>query len=227
MKRVFILAVMALVLAACGGGGADPSDDTSAGATSQGVTSTTGAEAPGATEAPSDGGAAPATTPTVPDAGDLEEFLGEGVATARIDGETYYFGDAGFPALQCLPDFFGVMLGFLQMVDEDGNAVGGAGSIQFALLREGTDPDVVDQTNEFVLQTEAGDVDQEWTADESRYDDRDILPGSSEVTSVTFNGNTVTGTANVYDDEAYWGAGGDPEAVPTATVEFEITCADG
>lgn len=67
-----------------------------------------------------------------------------------------------------MPDFFGVMLGVLQMVDEDGNAVDGGGGVQFALLHEGTDPDIVDQTNELVVKIEGGDGDHEWTADEGR-----------------------------------------------------------
>lgn len=224
-SRLVVLLVLALVLTACGGGDGDAQDGGG------------GSDTPAATEAPAtptddantsdadddDQGAAATTVPPVED---LQEFLGDGVATVTLNGETYHFGDAGFPAIQCMPDFFGVMLGVLEMVDEDGNAVDGGGSVQFALLHEGTDPEIVDTTNELVVKIETGDVDQEWTADEGRYEDREILDGSSQVDSVTFNGNTATGTASVYDDEAYWGAGGDPDAVPTATAEFEITCSD-
>lgn len=208
MKKLIVVMVARLALVGCGGG--DDAEDIG------GTEAPADTNAPVATEAPAGGTDDTVQIPT--------EAEGKGVATATVNGETYHFGDTGFPGIQCMPDFFGVMLGVQHRVDDEGNAVDGGGLVQFALLREGTDPEVVDQTDELVVKIETGDFDQEWTADVDRYDDREIPDDSSQVQSLTFSGNTVSGTANVYDDEAYWGAGGDPAAVPTATVEFEITC---
>ena len=206
MKKLSVLLIVVLVAAACGG--EDGAEDEGG-----------GTAAPPATEAPApaadDDSAVTATTVAPPvDSDDLEEFLGEGAGSVTLNGETYYFGDAGFPAIQCMPDFFGVMLGFLQRVDESGAAVADGGGWQFALLLPGTDPEVVDQLNEMNL--DLGSLDQEWVANENHIAERGLEPGTSQVDSVNFDGNTATGTATVYERFTQ----------EVSELTFEVTCAD-
>ena len=206
MRRKLLVGVLVLVAAACGGG---------EGAEDEGG----GTVAPQATEAPApaaddDSGATATTVAPAVDSDDLEEFLGEGTGSVTLNGETYYFGDAGFPAIQCMPDFFGVMRGFLQRVDESGAAVADGGGLQFALLLPGTDPEVVDQLNGMNL--DLGSLDQEWVANEEHITERGLDPGTSQVDNVSFDGNTATGTATVYERFSQ----------EVSELTFEVTCAD-
>lgn len=207
VKKLSVLLIVVLVAVGCGGG--NEGSDTTEGA-ARATTQTSADEPP---DEEDDTSAAPTTAATV-DAEDVEDFLGEGTATVTVNGETYYFGDAGFPAIQCMPNFFGVMLGFLQRVDESGAEIASGGGFQFALLLPGTDPEIVEQLNE--LNLDLGDLEQEWIANENHITERGLDPNTSQVDSVSFDGNTATGTATVYEQLSQ----------EVAQLTFEVTCAD-
>lgn len=187
MKRTTLLAVVAIVAASCGssGGETDAVATTSVEIVTPEVAVT----------------AAPTTAPTdtqASDSGGGEQTPVSGlcVASVTIEGETYNFGDTGI-AIQCTPDFFGVMMVALQMVDENGEQISQGGGFGGALLHEGTDPAVVGQLNGIGFSLKA--LDQEWIADEEDIESLGLDPGSSQVDTVTVNGNTASGTATVYE----------------------------
>ena len=215
-KGALVLAAMALVVASCGSSGAEPD-----------AVAATAVEA----EAP-EGAVATTTTPGAPDTqapdssdGDQTPVSGLGVASVTIEGETYHFGDTGI-AIQCTPDFFGVMMVALQMVDENGDQIPQGGGFGGALLHEGTDPAVVGQLNSIGFSLKA--LDKEWIADEEDIEALGLDPGSSQVDSVTVDGNTASGIATVYELNSYYAVqGGNADSVDVAKATFEITCADG
>lgn len=210
MKHLVAIAVLAVVVAACGGGETE---------------SDTGPDEPGTTTTTA--GASGATTTTAADADDGQsenpppaDVSGLGEGTVTINGETYLFGDAGFPAVQCQPDFFGVFFVALEQVDESGAAVPG-GSLQLTLLLEGTDPDVVGQNNEGRVLIE----DQEWIAEPEDIAERGLEAGTSQIDSYTVSGNSVSGTATFYEEESYFSTtGGSSDPILTAQGSFEVTC---
>jgi len=208
MKFLVATGALLLPLAACGG--SDGSSDESSGDV------TTLAEAP-----TDEGGAAAesgsdATTPAseTEDGGEESGGSGPSTATATIDGETYNFSTEGAVIAQCKTDLFGVFSAQLPMVDGDGN-------IDVIVLREGTDPAVVDQGN--AVRVSIGDED--WIAEElgGLFEISDALqPGMSQVDSVEVGGSTVRGTATFVRELSLF-TGGEPE---TMTGTFEATCGE-
>ena len=234
MKRWMVLfSALMLLMAACGGDDAASDDDT---AGDGGATTTTLAASPTTSddssgEDPSDDGsqsddmsADDADSDAGNDGGSSSSVSGLGEATVTINGETYFFGETGFPALRCDPDLFGVFFVFLQMVDADGNEILGGGSVDMVLLQPGTDPEELDQRNEARVNIEA--LDQEWIADEEDITERELEAGTSQVDSYTIDGNRVTGTATFYEENSYWASIGDPSnEVAVTQGTFEVTCA--
>ena len=208
VKILVATSALLLPLVACGGSDGS-SDESSGGVTTQ-------AQAPTDTGGSSaDGGSDVVTTPAEPEDGSGESG-GSGPSTAMvtIGGETYDFSTEGAMVAQCQTDMFGVFSVQLPMVDGDG-------SINIIALREGTDPDVVEQVN--AVSVDVGDED--WIADESSglFETSDALQaGMSQVDSVEIDGSTVRGTATFVRQLSVIG-GGDPE---TVTGTFEATCGE-
>lgn len=206
---VGLVIAIALLAAACGDSGGD------AGATDpQDVTTTTAPDA---------------TTTTQPSGSDDGGSSGDGAngdalqASATIDGVTYTFGDTGFAAQQCRPDFFGGFFAVLYMVDDQGNPNIEGGTINVALLHEDTDPAELDQWPEVTVSI--ADPDLKWIAAEKGNEGITIDPGISQVDSYTIEGTTVSGTASFYEQNSYWAvAGGQAEELVTATGTFEVSC---
>ncbi len=209
MKKLVLMVAMVLVAAACGGGEAG-SDDTPA---DDGSSVTTAAGSP-ETSAPETGDDGESTDPAPSD------LSGIGEGTVTLNGETYLFGEAGFPALQCEPDMFGVFFVVLQQVDASGGEVPG-GLLALTLLLEGTDPAVVGQDNTARL-TIGG---EDWIAEPEDIAERGLDPGTSQVDSYAIDGNSVSGTATLYEEESYYATtGGSTDPIVTAQGTFEVTC---
>lgn len=214
MKRwMLFLAVLSLVVAACGG--SDDADDSGA----DQATATTQAE----DESGEDEQDSPETT--VPDAenggDDSSESEGSGpsTATVTIGDETYNFSTEGALAAQCLTDLFGVFSVQLPLVDESGAI--GDGSVAIVALREGTDPETVGEVNS--IEVDAGD--DTWVADEADEvltQTEQFEPGMSQVDSVEIEGRTVRGTATFVRQGSLFGGG----EVETMTGTFEATCGE-
>jgi len=215
VKRTVLLAVVAVVAASCGSSGGEPDAAT---------TTLVETETPEAGLATTTIIAASDTQASDSGSGEPDPVSGLGVATVTIEGETYHFGDAGV-AIQCTPDFFGVMMVALQLVDENGDKAAEGGGFGGALLHEGTDPAVVGQLNSIGFSLKA--LDEEWVANEEDIESLGLDPGSSQVDSVTVDGNTASGTATVYERNSYYAVqGGTADSVTVAQAAFEITCAD-
>ncbi len=208
VKFLVLAGALLLPLAACGGSD-DSSGESSGDVTTQAqaVPDDDGTVAESGTDAttpPSDDG----------DGGSDAEGSGPSTATVTIGGETYDFSTEGAIAAQCLTDMFGVFS--VQLPSADGD-----GSISIVALREGTDPDVVEQVN--AVEVSVGDDD--WTADESSnlFDLSDAMePGMSQVESVEVDGNTVRGTATFVRQLSVFSGG----EIETATGTFEATCGE-
>jgi hypothetical protein len=226
--RRWVAAVAALLLAvsACGGSDEAASQDD---ASSGGGSTTTIAATPaagGGDQAGDDSssGGTPSDDGASGDDQGAAAVSGIGRGSVTINGETYYFGETSFPALQCNPNLFGVFFVVLQMVDEQGNEIPGGGGLQLVLLQEGSDPEELDQRNEARVAIEA--LDQEWIADEEDIAERSLEAGTSQVDSYTIDGSRATGTATFYEENSYWASVGDASnAVNVTEGTFEVTCA--
>ena len=202
MKRLLVLVFPVLLgVAACGGDDTDDDAD--------------GGDQPTPTEA--DAGSEGVVSSTVDVAGgdDGGEAEGSGPSTAivTIGDQTYEFSTEGAPVAQCLTDLFGVFSVSLSMV-------GGDGGIQLVVLRDGTDPAVVDELNSVKISV----GDEDWVADEASdlFTMSDKLePGMSQVDSAEIDGRTVRGTATFVRQLSLFT--GDVE---TATGSFEATCGE-
>jgi hypothetical protein len=217
MKRVWILlVVLALTAVACGGGDADSGSEDTEGALADTTTSISEGQEPSGD-----------TITTTTSAGQVADVTGVGEATVTIEGETYYFGEGSLGAFQCEPDFFGVFIVALGMVDESGAEIPSGGNLQLALLLDGTDPAVVDQLPEVNVGISAKDED--WSADEEATQQFDQLePGSSQVDDYTIDGLSASGTATFFEKNSYFAfLGGAADSIRTTQGQFEVTCADG
>ena len=209
MRRLVLIVAMVLVATACGGG-ETASDDTPADGTS--ATTTAPDSSPGTSAPETDDGEPGDPAPS--------DVSGIGEGTVTINGETYLFGEGGFPALQCEPDMFGVFFVVLQQVDASGSEVPD-GLLTLTLLLEGTDPAVVGQDNTARL-TIGG---EDWIADPEDIAERGLDPGTSQVDAYTIDGNTVSGTATFYEEESYYATtGGSTDPIVTAQGTFEVAC---
>jgi hypothetical protein len=215
MKRIAGIAILALGLSACGGGGevGESADVTTTQPDTAGTTKA--ASSPDASEPAEDDG---------------DEGAGSGgveahSATVTIGGETYTFGDTGFAAQQCKPDLFGVFFAVLYMIDDEGNPDIERGVVNFTLLRDGVDSEQVEQWPE--LTVSIADLDLEWIADERGALELGIEAGMSQVDSYTVEGNRASGTATFYESNSYWAmVGGQADELETAQGSFEVVCAD-
>jgi hypothetical protein len=211
-KYLVLAGALLLPLAACGG-----SDDSSSEPPGD---ITTQAQAAPDEDSTVDGTVAESgtdsTTPSSEDGdgGGDADGSGPSTATVTIDGETYDFSTEGAVVAQCQTDMFGVFSVQLPMADGDGN-------VNIVALREGTDPEVVDQVNAVTISV----GDEDWIADESNglFEMSDALePGMSQVDSVEIDGSTVRGAATFVRQLSVF-SGGDVE---TTTGTFEATCGE-
>lgn len=225
MRRRVLAAAFLLLIAACGGGDDAAQDDVAAGADA--ATTTTAAPVQSGGDSSSGGsqtdGGASEDDASGGDSGGAA-VSGLGVGSVTINGETYQFGDSGFPALQCNPDLFGVFFAVLAMVDDQGNEVADGGGLELVLLHPGSDPEELGQTNE--ARVRIGSLEEEWIADEEDIAERELDPGTSQVDSYTIDGDRASGTATFYEEETYWASVGDSSKTVSVTEgTFEVTCA--
>lgn len=214
MKRwMFLLAVLSLVVAACGDSGdADDSGDDPV-ATTQ---ADTGGDSGDEEDAPPE-----TSAPEAEPEGDSDDSEGSGPSTATVTlgGETYNFSTEGAIVAQCQTDMFGVYSVQLPMVDDSGAPA--EGGVSIVILLEGTDPETIGEVNS----VEVAVGDEDWVADEA--DDlyvqtEGLEPGMSQVDSVEFDGRTVRGTATFVRNLSLFGDN-EPEVV---TGTFEATCGE-
>jgi hypothetical protein len=202
-----------LVVSACGGSSDDASEDSGADQSDTSQAATTQA----ATQDTASDQTAPPTTSGGDDGTDAEGS-GPSTATVTLGGETYNFSTEGAVVAQCLTDLFGIFSVQLPMVDDSGAQADG--SVAIVALREGTDPDVVDEVNSI----EVAIGDEDWVADEAdmMFEQSDLLePGMSQVDSVEIDGRTVRGTATFFRQGSVF-----TDEIETQTGTFEATCGE-
>ena len=221
MNRILVLGVSVVLAASCGGG----DDDSADAATDERSADTTAQTASsGDSESDPESESESTTTPTTaaaPASGDAVSGIGS--ASVTIEGATYYFGETSAPAPQCKPDLFGVYLVNLPMVDEGGNEIPSGGRLSLVLLRDGVDPDEVDQLPEAALTI--AELDEEWIANEEALEMLGLEVGTSQIDSYTIDGNTASGTATLYEQNSYYAfLGGSADSVSTTQGTFEVTC---
>ncbi len=211
MVRIPLIAVALLFgVAACGeGSDADDTDDVSAGGEQSSSTQQSADDAaPEATTAPD------ADDSSGDDSGDAEG-AGPSTATVTIGDQTYDFSTEGALVAQCQTDLFGIFSVQLPMID------GGDGGIAIVILRDGTDPAVVEQNNE--VRVSVGDEDWEAAEAGELFEmSEQLVPGMSQVDSAEVDGNTVRGTATFVRQLSLF-AGGEVEI---ETGSFEATCGE-
>lgn len=138
-----------------------------------------------------------------------------------LDGTTYAFGDTGFAAQPCEPDWFGVLLLVLREVDGDRAALPNGATLELTLLQEGTDPDVVgvDPVGRLTV------GDETWTADEAEAAELGLEPGTSWVDEATMSSARASGSASLHEESRWFAVRGGPaDEVPTATGTFDAVC---
>lgn len=217
MKRFSMAgaSVLALMLAACGGGSDSPV------VTDRPTQTSTGGAQEESTEPPAAGATTTIGTSddSSQDAGP-PDVAGIGAGSVTLEGETYLFADAGQPGLQCRANYLGIYFVVLRQVDEAGNEVPQGAVFDLTLLHEGTDPAVVDQLPTAGLSIQAKD--ESWIADEAFDDDLpEVESGSSQVDDYTIDGNTASGTATFIERYSY------ATAPRVAQGTFEVTCNGG
>lgn len=172
-----MMAITAMVLAACGGGGEDPAAEATE-ATQASPTETTGA-------------------PEVDDSDTEPAGITEtddSYALVTIDGTTYEFGENG-PAATCSPDFFGGFFAVLYTEDL-------SGGFEVELWNDGVADDrsttarMNVEDDGTTLDLEA-DPDGTWPA---------VEDGTSFVESFSYEGNRAEGTASFIDTEVAYNA---------------------
>ncbi len=193
-------------MTACGGGDSAESDETTVG---NDAAPTTAAEAP--------------SSDTTEDLMDQAESANDaanaeaegGAASVTIDGvtiEAMSFDDA--LVQRCDPDFFG---GFWVILASDPDPATQPDIIEMAFPGgDYTDPPFIKVT------TDTGDT--EWIAEEG-----DVPEGTPQPNiQWTVDGNTVSGTATVYEENSLFAVrGGQVDEVTTAEASFEATCPAG
>jgi len=215
MRRTTIsLAVVALVMIACGGGDDDANS--------------AGAEQPAAAEpATEPAGDEPATEPAAdesssepadePDAAADEapsSGVAENTAIVTIGDKTYEIDVTASAIQRCDPNFFGAFW-----------VLGGIGGNGIDMLL----PPPGDPNFEDAPYINVGDEERdiEWVANADR-EMAGVDPGESQVDTFTVDGLRVTGTATFVDlNESYafqGGVGDEPQPVPGT---FEVLCAAG
>lgn len=213
-KWIVFLALLSMVLAACGGsddsGAEDVDEDTA-------TTLADTEEESDSEETPTETTAATGEDSDGADAGD-SEGSGPSTATVTIGDETYNFSTEGAAVAQCQTDMFGIFSVQLPRIDDSGASADGA--ITIVALREGTDPDEIGEVNAVEISVD----DEDWIADEADmiFELYDVMePGMSQVDSVEIDGSTVRGTATFVREFSLFGD--EPEVV---TGTFEATCGE-
>lgn len=201
-KRLAMMLATAMVLAACGGGGEEPTAETIP------ESPTEDAETPEAGDTEEDG---------TPGAGDDDEEqptdtdTDESYARVTIDGTTYEFGENG-PAATCNPDFFGGFSAVLYTEDS-------TGYFQVELWEEGTGEGrpvsgimetQIDGTNVDLV----ADPEGTWPA---------VEEGSSFIEPFSYEGNRAEGSISFIDTEVAYNA--DLFPLDPVIAEFEVVCA--
>jgi len=208
MKRFAATALVALALAACGGGDTDDPAATEEAATT--ADEATAATDEATTTAATTAAETPATDAAETEASETEdddsatgesgEVQGIGAATVTIDGEVTTFAGTDFAAETCAPDRFGIFFAVLQQVDDTGAAVDG-GLVEAIFLHDDMDAETAGQDNRIAVTL--GDT--EWIAD--------VAEGEGQVDDVTVDGSSASATATLN--------GADGPAAGT----LEVTCA--
>lgn len=214
ITRLPLVALLTLVLAACGGN-ADESASSSAAPTE----GSSGAEQ---SDDPSDGSDAPADQVTAPDSGDIEEFFDTagGAATVTIGDETWEFElVADVPIAVCDADFFG---GFVALLMSAGADMANPMDLMDVKLPGG---DFMDPPTLTVNLGASGGL--EWIADETIYEQNADLPAGLGVTAFSVDGNTASGTASFFEQESLFQFGAGTGDLVTADGSFTVTCASG
>ena len=205
-----LLAMLTVLLAACGGSDAD----TNAGAA--------------ASEAPADeDGGGEAATSDESDTGigaaqDLaDEILDSagGTATVTIGDETLEFGlYPQIPMATCNADFFG---GFIAVLTTEGE-LSDPLNLMSITLPGGDFQDPPTMTVNIGIGTEA-----EWIAEETVYEQTPELPAGIGVTGFSIDGTTATGTAVFYEQESFYQfTAGLVDELQMADGTFRVTCAE-
>lgn len=205
MKRLTLVLVLGLLVAACGGSGDESSATTTGNATAADSTVTT---------QPADDGASNDTTPPST-AAPNDDGAGVEVSTGSVTvaGETLEFLDTGFPGLQCEPESFGVA--FLAALQSEEENDGVLGSMVVGIPFVGQE-----ETAGILPAVSASNGEVEWIADPEFAELNSVPAGSSQVDSYEIDGNTISGDATFYEaNSAYSGE----LVVEQGT--FEVTCA--
>jgi hypothetical protein len=222
MKRwsVVALAVAMVMAAGCGGDDADAATTQEPGNTQSSGASDT---SPPATSA----GGGNATTAAPPsDSGDSDADI----AVVTIGDTTWRFGLGGQAFTRCDYNQFstGNVFAAMVQVDDAGEPVLIEGAAAANVLLELNPDDYADLGLDAPgIEVKDRANDQEWIADIQDESDFDIDPGTSQVTSLTIDGRTASGTATFYDRNTYFawvGGTGDKPAGVEGT--FEVTCAE-
>ncbi len=214
-----LAAVMALVVAACGGS-SDAETGTSSTTATPGVESPTDGtsnDADGDTGTSGDDG----TQGIVEQAEQLlDEFSGDGgAATITIGDETWEFTFYdSVPIASCNADFFG---GFLAVLTSGDDIMVPFDQVMITLPGgDFKDPP------EIHLNLKVSD-DAEWIADETIYENNPDLPPGIGVTSFTIDGQGASGTATFYQEESYFQANAGTGDLVMMDGTFEVVCAAG
>jgi hypothetical protein len=200
------LAVVALVMAACGGG----DDDANSAAADQPAAAESAAE-PAADEPAADEPAAdePAAADEAPSLG-----VAENTAIVTIGDKTYEIDVTASAIQRCDPNFFGAFW-----------ALGGIGGNGIDMLL----PPPGDPNFEDAPYINVGDEERdiEWVANADR-EMAGVEAGESQVDTFTVDGLRVTGTATFVDlNESYAFQGGVGDEPQPVTGTFEVLCAAG
>lgn len=213
MKRVSVVVMVmlvALVLAACGGG------DESSSETAASPSNSPSSDQADATSDASDTASDDQTVSTIGSIGDHFDTAG-GTATVTIGDETWDFVLVeNHPIANCDADFFG---GFVAILTSAGADIAAPADSVVLMLPGGdfTDPPTVT----VMLAASGGD---EWIADETIYEQNADLPAGLGVTDFSIDGTTASGSALFFEKESFYQFNAGNGDLVVADGTFTVTC---